>query len=90
MSKQGFFGRKGKQQAIFGLPEAKILVEFLMRGETMVGDLDFQIQVALYIQLCLFTGVRPSSLSEDDKAKDGKYLMWEVHDIIKPIIISSL
>ncbi|KAG2204665.1 hypothetical protein INT47_011960 [Mucor saturninus] len=77
MSTIGYFGRKGKPQAIFGRQELLIIVNNSMSKAPASGNINFEYQIIIFFLIVLYTGVRPSSLSKAVKHEDAKFLQWK-------------
>ncbi|KAI9327537.1 hypothetical protein BD770DRAFT_416847 [Pilaira anomala] len=52
----GFFVCKDKDQAIYGIPEVRTVIDSIKRGLPYSGNINFEIQVISYFLLTLFTG----------------------------------
>ncbi|PHZ09658.1 uncharacterized protein RHIMIDRAFT_315232 [Rhizopus microsporus ATCC 52813] len=79
LSQVGQLGRKGKDQAIFGLPEALIISRHVLRTDQdrYLNYLTFHLQIAVLTLLICFTGARPSSLVADARIENPEYLKWK-------------
>ncbi|KAI9256849.1 hypothetical protein EDC94DRAFT_677535 [Helicostylum pulchrum] len=58
----GYLGRKGKDKPIFGIPEAKTIVQNFVSEMDTSGNINYDIQIAILFSTVLCTGVRVSSL----------------------------
>lgn len=58
----GYLGRKGKDKPIFGIPEAKTIVQNFVSEMDTFGNINYDIQIAILFSTVLCTGVRVSSL----------------------------
>lgn len=83
LSEVGVLGRKGKDQAIFGIQELRIIVEMIMREAPSSGNINYEYQTIICLLIILYSGVRPSSLSKLNRIKDAPYMKWEHVQIFK-------
>lgn len=83
LSEIGVLGRKGKDQAIFGVQELTIIVEMIMREAPSSGNINYEYQTIIYLLIILYSGARPSSLSKLNRVKDAPYMKWEHVEVFK-------